>query len=116
KTNSGGTDHVWFYDMEADGFSLDDKRTELDHTKHGDDNVPDIVRRWGKVRDEKNRARTEQSFFVPKVDIAAADYDLSVNRYREVLHASTEHESPEAILQELSALEGEINSGLDELR
>jgi type I restriction enzyme M protein len=102
--------------MEADGFSLDDKRTELDHSKHEEDNLPDIVRRWGKRDAEKKRARTEQSFFVHKADIADADYDLSVSRYREVLHATVNHESPKQILRELAALEDEIRKGIEELQ
>src|SRR5216110_2651283 len=78
KTNSGGTDNVWFYDMQADGFSLDDKRTELDHSKHENDNIPDIVRRWVQRNEsERENPRTAQSFCVTKSDIAVQGYDLS---------------------------------------
>ena len=79
KTSHGGTDNVWFYDMKADGFSLDDKRTE---TKEND--IPDIVNRFHNLAEEQNRARTEQSFLVPKAEIAANGYDLSINKYKQV--------------------------------
>lgn len=116
RTNSGGTDGVWFYDMEADGYSLDDKRNELDHAKHEQDNIPDVIKRWGeRGRKELKRARTEQSFVVPKAEIAAANYDLSVRRYREVVHAVGETRAPREILAELKALEKEIQKGLEEL-
>ncbi len=128
KTNSGGTDHVWFYDCQADGFSLDDKRTQLladdkigPRAKLSEDefaksNLPDIAARW-KARDEaeRQRARTAQSFCVPKADIAAAGYDLSINRYKEVVHEAVEHRPPKDIIAELKALEAEIAEGLEEL-
>src|SRR2546422_8725576 len=66
KTNAGGTDQVWFYDMQADGFSLDDKRTESDHRRHDQDNIPDILARWKHRASETERPRTEQAFLVPK--------------------------------------------------
>ncbi len=111
KTNSGGTDHVWFYDMAADGYSLDDKRTpQLEKT-----DIPDILKRWGKLKAEKDRPRTAQSFMVPKAEIAGNDYDLSLNRYKEVEHEATEHESPKVILERLAALEQEIATGRAEL-
>jgi len=116
RTDSGGTENVWFYDMEADGFSLDDKRTELDHAKHEQDNIPDIVSRWAeRVGKEKKRARTEQSFMVPKKEIAANDYDLSVSRYREVMHEQVRHTPPAEIIAELKKIEAEIADGLEEL-
>ena len=130
KTNSGGTEHVWFYDMQADGWSLDDKRqplldeaklgptpasalTEMEHAKN---NLPDALARWPQ-RDgtEKSRPRTAQSFCVPKADIAAQGYDLSLNRYKEVVHEVVEHESPLAILAKLKDLEVEIQAGMTEL-
>jgi len=116
KTNSGGTDHVWFYDMEADGFSLDDKRVELDHTKHDDDNLPDIVRRWSDRDGEAKRERTDQSFYVPRLEVAGNGYDLSVNRYRQNVREAIDHDDPEEILEELESLESEIASGIAELR
>jgi type I restriction enzyme M protein len=130
KTNSGGTDQVWFYDMQADGWSLDDKRqplldenklgpypaqplTEAEHAKN---NLPDALTRWAQ-RDatERERPRTAQSFCVPKADIAAQGYDLSINRYKEVVHEAVEHEHPLEILAKLRQLEDEIQAGIAEL-
>jgi type I restriction enzyme M protein len=116
KTNSGGTDNVWFYAMEADGFSLDDKRTPLDGTKHAHNNLLDILARWRNRAAEEGRGRTEQSFYVPKADIAAKNYDLSLNRYREVVQETVHYDPPEQILDELAALECDIQAGLDRLR
>jgi type I restriction enzyme M protein len=128
KTNSGGTDHVWFYDCQADGFSLDDKRADLlpaeklgpaaklnegDHSKN---NLPDVAGRWKqRAAAERKRSRTAQSFCVPKAEIKAAGYDLSISRYKEVVHQAAEHRPPEEIIAELRALEREIADGLDEL-
>ena len=130
KTNSGGTDHVWFYDVQADGWSLDDKRTPLlpdqqlgsspcvalTEEEHAKNNLPDVLARWG-GRDgtERDRPRTAQSFTVPKADIAAQGYDLSLNRYKEVVHEEVEHRAPRAILAELNRLEAEIQQGMAEL-
>jgi len=141
KTNSGGTDNVWFYDCQADGISLDDKRTpllppeklgpcpgtwdksELNFTplilsdeELAKNNLPDIAARW-KERNgaEQERPRTAQSFCVPKSEIAAAGYDLSINRYKEVVHEAAEHRPPKEIIAELKALEKEIAEGLAEL-
>jgi type I restriction enzyme M protein len=111
KTNSGGTDHVWFYDMQADGYSLDDKRTPQPDKS----DIPDILKRWKKLKAEKDRPRTAQSFMVPKKEIVANDYDLSLNRYKEVEHEATEHDSPKVILERLAALEEEIAKGREEL-
>jgi type I restriction enzyme M protein len=115
KTNSGGTDHVWFYDMQADGYSLDDKRNPLDGSKHEHDNLPDILKRWRRRGAEAKRARTEQSFLVPKVEIVGNDYDLSINRYKQVVHAQVQYDSPLKILAELKVLEAEIMQGMEEL-
>ena len=130
KTNSGGTDHVWFYDVDADGMSLDDKRTELlppeklgpvpkvalsadDHAKN---NLPDILAHWTqRDRAERQNPRTAQSFCVPKADIAAQGYDLSLNRYKEVVHEVVDHDSPKKILTRLAKLEDEIAKGRKEL-
>ena len=130
KTNSGGTDHVWFYDMQADGWSLDDKRQPLlevdklglaplhilSAEEHAKNNLPDALARW-KLRDgpERDRPRTAQSFCVPKDEIAANGYDLSINRYKEVVHEAVEHRSPTEILARLRELEAEIQAGMDEL-
>jgi len=111
KTDSGGTDDVWFYDMKADGFSLDDKRTPQ---AAGD--IPDIVARWRDPAAERGRARTEQSFLVPKAEIAAQGYDLSLNRYKEIVYDEVAYDPPLVILDELERLEEEIRVGMVELR
>jgi type I restriction enzyme M protein len=88
----------------------------LGDDEHAKNNLPDIAARWQeRAGSERARARTEQSFCVPKAEIAAADYDLSINRYKEVVHASAEHRPPKEILAELKALEREIAEGLNEL-
>ncbi len=115
RTDSGGTDNVWFYDMQADGFSLDDKRTPLSNG-HASDNIPDILARWRDRPAEAGRQRTEQSFMVPKTEIAANDYDLSINRYKEIVYEEIEYDPPLQILDELAQLETEIQAGMAELR
>lgn len=131
KTMSGGTDSVWFYDMQADGWSLDDKRqplldtsllglqrfvdkrSQLSNSEHIKNNLPDVLERWGQRNGtERDRPRTAQSFCVPKADIEANGYDLSINRYKEVVHAVVKHDKPEDILVELRALEEEIARGM----
>jgi type I restriction enzyme M protein len=120
KTSSGGTNNVWFYDVQADGFTLDDKRTPLDGLIHENDNFPDVMTRWSTIASspetELGRPRTAQSFMVPKADIAAQGYDLSLNRYKEVEHEVVIHRSPTEILDELTTLDSEIAMGLAELR
>jgi type I restriction enzyme M protein len=111
KTNSGGTDNVWFYDMQADGFSLDDKRTPQPEKS----DLADILVRWHKRDAEDGRARTDQSFLVPKSEIAGNDYDLSINRYKEVEYEAVEYDPPNVILERLAALEREIANGHEEL-
>ena len=130
KTNSGGTDSVWFYDVAADGWSLDDKRapllsegklgpvprTALSAREHGKNNLPDVLTRWaGRESSERKRRRTAQSFCVPKADIAAQAYDLSLSRYKQVVHEATEHRAPKEILTELAKLEKEIQRGMKHL-
>lgn len=119
KTNSGGTENVWFYNMEADGLSLDDKRTPLnpkqDADSHSVNNLPDILARWQNMAAEGERARTDQSFLVPKAEIADNAYDLSINRYKEIVYEEIEYDPPEVILSEIRALEADISQGLDEL-
>jgi len=127
KTNSGGTDHVWFYDMQADGWSLDDKRQpllsedklgvappyNLTEAEHAKNNLPDVLARWAqREAGERQRARTEQSFCVPKADIAAQGYDLSINRFKEVVHEVVEYLPPKEILAKLAELEEEIQAGM----
>jgi type I restriction enzyme M protein len=131
KTDSGGTDHVWFYDVTADGWSLDDKRAPLlDDAKLGcfpempltaaeqtRNNLPDVCARWaGRDGAERERARTQPSFCVPKADIAAEGYDLSINRYKEVVFEEVEHRSPGDVIAELEQIEGEFRAGLEELK
>ena len=130
KTNSGGTDNVWFYDVRADGWSLDDKRTPLlsadklgpepemalSEEEYAKNNLPDVLSRWGnRSGDELKRSRTDQSFCVSKADIVAHGYDLSINRYKEVIHKGGEHRPPLEILADLAKLETEIQEGMEEL-
>ncbi len=112
KTNSGGTEDVWFYDVRTDGFSLDDKRNPIEAN-----DIPDVLARW-KQRNgtERDRARTDQSFCVPRAEIAAQGYDLSLNRYKELVHDEVEHRPPLEIIADIEKLEGEIAAGLAELK
>ncbi|WP_236966940.1 type I restriction-modification system subunit M [Microbacterium aurantiacum] len=111
KTNSGGTDDVWFYDVRADGFSLDDKRNPVDAS-----DLPDVLARWRNRDAEKDRERTDQSFFVPKADIVAQGYDFSLNRYKEVVHEEVEHRAPLDIIADIEKLDSEIAADLAELK
>ncbi|MFS8150144.1 type I restriction-modification system subunit M [Vreelandella titanicae] len=111
KTNSGGTDRVWFYDMQADGFSLDDRRTEQPDKS----DLPDILARWQNQSSEMGRKRTDKSFLVPKSEIADNDYDLSISRYKEVEYEVVEHDSPQVVLERLAKLEKEIAKGRKDL-
>jgi type I restriction enzyme M protein len=115
KTNSGGTDKVWFYDMQADGYSLDDKRSTLDGNKHENNNIPDILSRWQNRDREHERTRTEQSFMVPLSDIQANAYDLSINRYKESVYAEVKYDSPQTILAAIRQLDEERQQELREL-
>ena len=131
RTDRGGTDRVWFYELAADGFSLDDRRlplieaeklgarpaAPLTEGEHDRNNLPDLLARWAR-RDagERDRARTEQSFSVPRGEIQEQGYDLSVNRYKKVVHAEPEHRPPAEILADLERLEAEIADGLAGLR
>ncbi|MBL3657156.1 type I restriction-modification system subunit M [Fulvivirga sediminis] len=158
KTNSGGTENVWFYDMQADGFSLDDKRTplktrqsekaaaegtkeakkETDETHveierdittqysdiiHENNNIPDIIARWkslnpqnGKTSDEYNRNRTEQSFMVPAEEIRSNDYDLSINRYKEIVYEEVQYAPPAEIIAEIESLNKQRSEALETLK
>ena len=111
KTNSGGTDHVWFYDMTADGFSLDDKR---DATEAND--LPDILEKWQSRDADAKSDRQEKSFFVPVEEIQGNKYDLSINRYKEVVHEEVKYDPPKKILDQLESLEVEIVADLKKLR
>lgn len=122
KTEHGGTDNVWFYDMKADGFSLDDKRAPV-----AENDIPDIIARFKSIRnvgdddlgvpyDESKRERTEQSFFVPKKEIAENDYDLSINKYKKTEYVPVEYPPTSEILAELDKIEMEIGKEMEELR
>ena len=130
KTNSGGTDQVWFYDVDADGWSLDDKRTpllsedklgpaprtDLTEDEHARNNLPDVLTHWSERNGtERERPRTAQSFCVPKVDIVAQGYDLSLNRYKEEVLEEIEHRAPRDILAGLAKIEAEIQQRMEEL-
>lgn len=110
KTGAGGTDKVWFYDMQSDGYSLDDKRTPLEQS-----DIPDIVARFRALDKEEGRKRTEQSFLVPKDEIVAGDYDLSINKYKQSDYVEEEYPHPLEIMAEINELEMEITAGLAEL-
>jgi type I restriction enzyme M protein len=131
KTNSGGTDQVWFYEITADGLSLDDKRTPLlsedklgpspvvtlEEAEHAKNNLPDVLARWARRNgSERERARTEQSFCVTRQEIEEAGYNLSVTRYKELVHQEVEYQAPAQILDELERIEGEIQQGMSELK
>ena len=110
KTGAGGTDKVWFYDMKADGFSLDDKRSPVP-----ENDIPDILARFANPEAEAQRARTEQSFFVPKQEIAENDYDLSVNKYKQTEYKAVEYPPTSEILAELNGLYSQLGGVLTEL-
>lgn len=112
KTESGGTDDVWFYDVRADGFSLDDKRNPVEAN-----DLPDVLARWAEREGrERDRARTDQSFTVSKGEIVAQDYDLSLNRYKEIEYDEVEHRAPLEIIADIEALEAEIAQTREELK
>jgi type I restriction enzyme M protein len=130
RTGVGGTDQVWFYDVRADGWSLDDKRqpllsddklgptleVALTAEEAAKNDLPNLVTRWTeRDRSERQRPRTAQSFCVPKAHIVAASYDLTFNRYREVEHDEVEHDTPSAILTCLRGIEAEIADGMKRL-
>ena len=110
KTGVGGTDKVWFYDMQADGYSLDDKRTKIE-----DNDIEDIINRFSNLENENERKRTEKSFFVSKEEIVENDYDLSINKYKEIEYEEIVYEKPEVIIKKIKELEKEITLGLEEL-
>lgn len=110
KTGAGGTENVWFYDMKADGFSLDDKRSPVP-----ENDIPDILARFANPEAEAQRARTEQSFFVPKQEITENDYDLSVNKYKQTEYKAVEYPPTGEILAELDGLYKELGGVLTEL-
>ena len=111
KTNAGGTGDVWFYDMKADGYSLDDKRTEI---KEND--IPDIISRFHALDTEKDRSRKDQSFLIPKADIVANDYDLSINKYKEVERVKVIYDDPDVVLSRLDDLQLQVAEAMEEYK
>ena len=111
KTNAGGTDRVWFYDMKADGYSLDQKRNEVPET-----DIPDIITRFHNREAEATRTRKDQSFLVPVEEIREKDYDLSINKYKEVEREVITYDAPEVIMGRIAQLEGEIHAAFEELK
>ena len=111
KTGAGGTDKVWFYDMKTDGFSLDDKRSPIETN-----DIPDILARFHNMEGEADRKPTEQSFFVNKSAIETKDYELSINRYKEVVYEKVEYDQPMVIMARLNELSIDIASKMEELR
>ena len=110
KTEHGGTDQVWFYDMTADGFSLDDKRAPI-----ADNDIPDIIERFRHRDEETDRKRTEKSFLVPKEEIVENDYDLSINKYKEIEYVAVEYPPTSEIMANIREIEAEIAKEMDEL-
>ena len=110
KTNHGGTYNVWFYDMTADGYSLDDKRTPI-----SENDIPDIIERFKHLDKEIERKRTEKSFMVPKKEIEDNNYDLSINKYKEIEYVPVDYPPTSEIMANIRELEKEINKEMDEL-
>ena len=110
KTEHGGTDNVWFYDMQADGFSLDDKRSPI-----ADNDIPDIIERFRNRDAESDRKRTDKSFMVPKQEIVDNAYDLSINKYKEVEYIPVEYPPTSEIMANIREIEIEIGNEMEEL-
>ncbi|MBR7132567.1 MAG: SAM-dependent DNA methyltransferase [Clostridia bacterium] len=110
KTGHGGTDNVWFYDMQADGYSLDDKRTAV-----SDNDIPDIISRFHNLDGETNRERTDKSFFVPKQEIIDNDYDLSINKYKKTVYEAVQYRSTTEIMTSLHELHMQFSDELEKL-
>lgn len=111
KTGIGGTEDVWFYDMAADGYSLNDNRTPVE-----ENDIPDIIHCFNHMADQKDKPRTEKSFTVPKEEIAENDYDLSINKYKEIQYEAVDYDPPEEILARIDDLERDIQEGLAVLK
>ena len=111
KTDAGGTDKVWFYDMKADGFSLDDKRSPIDQN-----DIPDVIEQYKKRFDEPEHDRTEKSFFVPKAEIVENGYDLSINKYKKSDYVAEEFPPTSQLLAEIDELETQFQSELQILK
>ena len=110
KTEHGGTDNVWFYDMTADGFSLDDKRSPI-----AENDIPDIIERFKNLDKEVDRKRTDKSFMVPKQNIVENGYDLSINKYKEIEYVPVEYPSTIEIMTNIREIEMEIGKEMEEL-
>lgn len=111
KTDGHKNENVWFYDMQNDGYTLNDNRTACEGS-----NIPDILERFSKLEAEGERKRTEQSFLVPVSEIEANDFDLSINRYKEIVYEKVEYDEPSKILTDIEEIEKEIGLGLQELK
>lgn len=111
KTNAGGTDKVWFYDMKADGFSLDQKRTEI-----AESDIPDVIARFRNLEAEESRSRKDQSFLVPIDEIRNNDYVLSINKYKEVEREKVVYDAPEVIYDRIATLQEEIQNAMAEFK
>src|SRR5690606_2708740 len=111
KTGAGGTGNVWFYDMEADGFTLDDQRSPIEQN-----DIPDIIQRFSNLETEKDRTRNDQSFFVPIEELRENNYDLSINKYKDIEYEEVEYETPDKILKKIDTYEQEIIEGLKKLK
>jgi type I restriction enzyme M protein len=111
KTNNGGTDNVWFYDMQADGYSLDDKRGLI-----ADNDIPDIIARFKQRGSENERSRIEQSFLVPFDEIKANDWDLNIKGYKEIVYEEVKYDTPADIIQQIEQLDNERVEGLKVLK
>lgn len=111
KTNAGGTDKVWFYDMTADGYSLDQKRNEVE-----ENDIPDVIARFKNLEGEEDRTRKDKSFLVPVQEIRDNDYDLSINKYKEIERVKIEYDAPEVIFKRIEDLQYEINEAMKEFR
>ncbi len=109
-TKGGKRTDVWFYDIQADGFSLDDKREKVE-----ENDLPDVCKRWAKRNPKKDTDRTDKAFFVPKSEIVENNYDLSINRYKEIVYEEVEYDPPKVIIGRLKKLEAEIATDLEEL-
>jgi type I restriction enzyme M protein len=107
----GETEKVWFYDMEADGYSLDDKRSKIKET-----DLPDIVEKWKHRKEQTENIRNSKFFWVEKKEIEEANYDLSINRYKVTDHTEVSYEDPKVILEKIDTLEQEIVAGLSDLK
>ena len=110
KNNYGGTDNIWFYDMQADGYSLDDKRAAVP-----ENDIPDIISRFHNLDAEMNRKRTEKSFMVPKQEIVDNEYDLSINKYKETEYETIEYPPTSEIMSDIREIERQINQEMSEL-